>query len=46
MAKRAKLSPHHFHRVFKSVTGVTPKAYAAARRAERTRRALDAGAPA
>ena len=25
---RAGLSPYHFHRVFKAVTGVTPKAYA------------------
>jgi AraC family transcriptional regulator of adaptative response/methylated-DNA-[protein]-cysteine methyltransferase len=41
LAKRAGMSPHHFHRVFKAVTGVTPRAYAAARRAERMRRALD-----
>jgi AraC family transcriptional regulator of adaptative response/methylated-DNA-[protein]-cysteine methyltransferase len=41
LAKRAGLSPHHFHRVFKAVTGVTPRAYAAARRANRIRRALD-----
>lgn len=34
------MSPFHFHRIFKSVTGVTPKAYADARRAERVRRAL------
>src|SRR5712671_3801373 len=32
LAKRAGLSPYHFHRVFKAATGVTPKAYAAAQR--------------
>lgn len=37
MARRAGLSPHHFHRVFKAVTGVTPKAYAAAHRMTRVR---------
>jgi len=37
LARRAGLSVFHFHRVFKSVTGVTPKAYAAAHRAERVR---------
>jgi AraC family transcriptional regulator of adaptative response/methylated-DNA-[protein]-cysteine methyltransferase len=35
LAKRAGLSPYHFHRVFKAVTGVTPKAYAAAHRTRR-----------
>ena len=29
------LSPYHFHRVFKTITGVTPKAYAAQTRARR-----------
>jgi AraC family transcriptional regulator of adaptative response/methylated-DNA-[protein]-cysteine methyltransferase len=29
------MSPWHFHRVFKSMTGLTPKAYAAAHRAKR-----------
>ena len=37
LAHAAGLSPYHFHRVFKTVTGVTPKAYAAAHRAERVR---------
>lgn len=37
---RRGLSPFHFHRVFKAVTGVTPRAYAAAHRAERVREAL------
>ena len=40
LAKSVGLSPSHFHRVFKSLTGVTPKAYAAARRAERVRNEL------
>lgn len=34
LAEAAGLSAFHFHRVFKTVTGVTPKSYAAARRAE------------
>ncbi len=29
------MSPYHFHRVFKAITGVTPKAYAAGTRARR-----------
>ena len=33
-------SRYHFHRVFKAVTGVTPKAYADARRGERVRQEL------
>ena len=37
LASAAGLSPYHFHRVFKAVTGVTPRAYAAAHRAERIR---------
>ena len=35
LAAAAGLSRFHFHRVFKSVTGLTPKAYAAAHRARR-----------
>jgi AraC family transcriptional regulator, regulatory protein of adaptative response / methylated-DNA-[protein]-cysteine methyltransferase len=35
LAAAAGLSPYHFHRVFKSVTGVTPKAYAAAHKGAR-----------
>lgn len=42
LAATAGLSPFHFHRLFKRLTGVTPKAYAAARRAERTRAELTA----
>jgi AraC family transcriptional regulator of adaptative response/methylated-DNA-[protein]-cysteine methyltransferase len=37
LAAQAQMSPHHLHRVFKSVTGLTPREYAAARRAERMR---------
>jgi AraC family transcriptional regulator, regulatory protein of adaptative response / methylated-DNA-[protein]-cysteine methyltransferase len=40
LAARAGLSPYHFHRVFKAITGVTPKAYAAAHRTSRVRREL------
>jgi len=40
LAARAGMSPFHFHRVFKAVTGLTPKAYAAAHRGERVRREL------
>jgi AraC family transcriptional regulator of adaptative response/methylated-DNA-[protein]-cysteine methyltransferase len=37
LAKAAGISRFHFHRLFKSVTGVTPKAYADAHRARRVR---------
>jgi AraC family transcriptional regulator of adaptative response/methylated-DNA-[protein]-cysteine methyltransferase len=40
LAERSGLSPYHLHRVFKSVTGVTPKQYVSARRAERMRQEL------
>jgi AraC family transcriptional regulator of adaptative response/methylated-DNA-[protein]-cysteine methyltransferase len=35
LAAAVNLSAYHFHRVFKRVTGVTPKAYASARRSQR-----------
>jgi AraC family transcriptional regulator, regulatory protein of adaptative response / methylated-DNA-[protein]-cysteine methyltransferase len=35
LASKVGLSPFHFHRVFKAVTGLTPKSYAAAHRARR-----------
>lgn len=40
LASVAHLSPWHFHRIFKSVTGLTPKHYADACRAKRVRQAL------
>jgi AraC family transcriptional regulator of adaptative response/methylated-DNA-[protein]-cysteine methyltransferase len=40
LAREAGMSPHHFHRVFKATTGVTPRAYAAAERAQRVRAEL------
>ncbi|MDY7228161.1 bifunctional DNA-binding transcriptional regulator/O6-methylguanine-DNA methyltransferase Ada [Hyalangium rubrum] len=40
LAKHAGLSVYHLHRVFKAVTGLTPKAYAAAHRAKRVREQL------
>lgn len=43
LAAAAGMSPSHFHRVFKAATGCTPRAYAAARRANRTRAALQGG---
>ena len=40
LAQQAGLSAHHFHRVFKAITGLTPKAYASAHRGERVRSEL------
>ena len=40
LAKRAGMSAFHFHRVFKAITGVTPKAYTSAKRANRMREKL------
>lgn len=40
LAAGAGLSPHHFHRVFKAVTGVTPRDYLAGVRARRVREEL------
>jgi AraC family transcriptional regulator of adaptative response/methylated-DNA-[protein]-cysteine methyltransferase len=36
LASRVGYTPHHFHRLFKRDTGVTPAAYARALRAKRT----------
>jgi len=44
LATEIGLSPHHFHRLFKSQTGVTPKAYAAAHRTARVRDELSQSA--
>ena len=43
LAKAADLSTSHFHRVFKSVTGLTPKDYAEAHQASRVRDELAKG---
>jgi AraC family transcriptional regulator of adaptative response/methylated-DNA-[protein]-cysteine methyltransferase len=40
LADEAGLSAYHFHRVFKSVTGLTPNAYARAHRARKIREQL------
>ena len=40
LAKTAAMSKFHFHRVFTKITGLTPKAYAKAHRAERMREEL------
>ena len=40
LSQAAGLSRFHFHRVFKAVTGVTPKAYADAHRGKRVRAKL------
>ena len=44
IARAVGMSRFHFQRVFKAHAGVTPKAWAAARRAERVRDALGQGA--
>ena len=43
LARGADLSAHHFHRVFRSIVGVTPRAYAQACREARVRERLAAG---
>ena len=43
LARQAGLSPFHFHRVFKAATGLTPKAYADANRANAVRTSLARG---
>ncbi len=43
LAAAAGLSRFHFHRVFKAMTGITPKDYAAHRRAHRVREELGRG---
>ena len=40
LAGAVGLSAHHFHRVFKTITGLTPRGYAAAHRARRVRESL------
>lgn len=41
LATRVEMSAYHFHRVFKSVTGLTPRQYAAECRANRVRKSLE-----
>ena len=43
LAAPTGMSPWHFHRVFKALTGLTPKAYADAHRADRLRNGLKRG---
>ena len=43
LAARVGISAYHFHRMFKQVTGLTPREYAAAHREKRVRTQLDAG---
>ncbi|CAB3742856.1 Bifunctional transcriptional activator/DNA repair enzyme Ada [Achromobacter ruhlandii] len=44
LAEQAGMSRFHFHRIFKAATGITPKAYANALRADRARQQLRQGA--
>lgn len=44
LAKISGLSPHHFHRLFKSIAGVTPKAFAVAERQKRVLANLETSA--
>ncbi|WP_076743212.1 bifunctional DNA-binding transcriptional regulator/O6-methylguanine-DNA methyltransferase Ada [Sphingomonas jeddahensis] len=44
LAARVGYAPHHFHRLFKRATGITPAAYARARKAHRAAAALADGA--
>jgi AraC family transcriptional regulator of adaptative response/methylated-DNA-[protein]-cysteine methyltransferase len=44
LAGRVGMSPFHFHRIFRSITGLTPKGYADAHRARRVRDHLAGGA--
>lgn len=43
LAARIGLSPFHFHRLFRALTGLTPRDWAAARRHERLREGLGRG---
>ncbi len=43
LARSAQMSASHLHRIFKAITGVTPKAYAAAHRAQKVRNELIQG---
>lgn len=41
LATRVGVSAYHFHRLFKQITGLTPREYAVAQREQRVRNALD-----
>ncbi len=43
LAQQVAMSPFHFHRLFKSVTGMTPKAWQQAAREQRLRTLLAQG---
>jgi AraC family transcriptional regulator, regulatory protein of adaptative response / methylated-DNA-[protein]-cysteine methyltransferase len=43
LAKSVAMSPYHFHRTFKAVTGLTPADYAKAHRSKRMRKTLTGG---
>jgi AraC family transcriptional regulator of adaptative response/methylated-DNA-[protein]-cysteine methyltransferase len=43
LANHVRISTYHFHRVFKAITGLTPKEYTVAHRAKRVRRKLGKG---
>jgi AraC family transcriptional regulator, regulatory protein of adaptative response / methylated-DNA-[protein]-cysteine methyltransferase len=43
LAQQAGMSVYHLHRVFKAITGLTPKGYATAQRSQRVRRELVSG---
>jgi AraC family transcriptional regulator of adaptative response/methylated-DNA-[protein]-cysteine methyltransferase len=43
LARHAGISPYHFHRLFKAVTGVTPHQYAQTHRTKRLQQALAEG---
>ncbi|MEE3663989.1 bifunctional DNA-binding transcriptional regulator/O6-methylguanine-DNA methyltransferase Ada [Brenneria sp. g21c3] len=45
LAKSVGLSPFHFHRLFKTLTGVTPKQYARAQRQQQLRKQLMKNGP-
>jgi AraC family transcriptional regulator of adaptative response/methylated-DNA-[protein]-cysteine methyltransferase len=44
LSAEAGMSPHHFHRVFRAITGLTPRGYAAAHRDRRVRDELKTSA--
>jgi AraC family transcriptional regulator, regulatory protein of adaptative response / methylated-DNA-[protein]-cysteine methyltransferase len=43
LARAVELSPGYFHRIFKAITGLTPKEYSVAHRARRVRQGLEGG---